>query len=114
VPVSIFTGRPWPQPGEPLFLREDTEAAIALAEEEQDTCPSCGMPKAWCRDPEHQFAFDAADSVCWATYRLELYRESDKFKGRDDATRAATHPFAYFRRGFDPELTAGLGLDEDE
>lgn len=97
--------------GEPLFTAEDTDAAIALAEEEADTCPHCGMLRIWCRDPENQFAFDADESVCWPTYRLAMQRNKDTFKGYDDATRAALQLSARFREGHEPDLLAGLNLD---
>lgn len=43
VPRSILLGRAWPGPGEPLFLPEDTDGAVALALEEQMLGP-CGQP----------------------------------------------------------------------
>jgi hypothetical protein len=109
----VFTGRVV-GPGEPEFLREDTDGAIALAEEERDTCPSCGMPKAWCRDGANQFAFDPEDSVCWPTYRLAQHRNSDKFKGYDDATQVAVQVSARFRDGREPDVVAGLDLGDVE
>lgn len=109
----MFTGRVV-QPGEPLFTAEDTDGAVALAEEERDTCPSCGMLKIWCRDPQHQFAFDADESVCWPTYRLALRQGSKEFEGRDAATKRATQLSARFREGHSPDLTAGLDLPEGD
>lgn len=100
------------QAGEPEFLAEDTDGAIALAEEERDTCLSCGMLKVWCRDPEHQFSFDADESVCWPTQRLALFRGGDRFKGYDDATRSGLQLAAKFREGHEPDLKAGLDLEE--
>jgi hypothetical protein len=112
VPHSIFTGRAMPQPGESLFLEEDTAAAVALAEEERDTCSQCGMPRAWCRDPANQFAFDVHESTCWPTYRLAQYRSGEKWKAKLDDTRDATQLSAFFRDGHEPEVDAGLGLSD--
>jgi uncharacterized protein YcgI (DUF1989 family) len=103
-------GRPWPQPGEPLFLTADTDLIIALAEEERDTCPSCGMPKAWCRDPANQFGvFVPNEEQCHVTYALAVHRQqmSDK---RDEVSQAAVQTSARFRDGFEPDMEAGLDL----
>jgi len=109
----VFTGRVI-EPGDPQFLPEDTNAALALAEEEADTCPQCGMLKIWCRDPDNQFAFDATEDVCWTTYRIGLRQASADFKGYDDATRSAVQIAARFREGHEPDLTAGLDLPVDD
>jgi hypothetical protein len=111
VPHSVFTGRPTPTPGEPLFLEEDTAAALALAEEERDTCPSCGLPKAWCRDPKAQFgAFEAHEDTCFATYALAVHRKGVDEK-RSDETRVATQTSVRFAAGREPDIEAGLELD---
>jgi hypothetical protein len=112
VPHSIFTGRVR-QPDEPLFTAEDTDAAVALAEEEADTCSQCGQPKAWCRDAaNHQFSFEAVASVCWATEALETYKKTSAYQGLKDTVRAATQVAPKWREGHDPDLVAGLGLDD--
>ena len=109
----MFTGRVI-QPGEPLFLAEDTEAAIALAEEEADTCPSCGMPKAWCRDDEvGRKRFDVAEDFCWATYRVGLRQRQQELQKVDDASRRARQIRATFRNGYEPDITAGLDLPRE-
>lgn len=41
-----------PGPGEPLWLPEDTEAALAWAEAQADLCPGCGRPRDECFDPD--------------------------------------------------------------
>jgi len=113
VPHSIFTGRPTPAPGEPLFLEEDTAAALALAEEERDTCRSCGLPKAWCRDPANQFgAFEAHEDTCFATYALAIHRKGVDDK-RSDETRVATQTSVRFVPGREPDVEAGLGLGSE-
>ena len=111
MPRSILLGRPWPAPGEPLFTTEDTDYAIALAEEERDTCPACGMPKAWCRDPVNQFGFEPAEAFCWATYRLADHRAA-RFEAMSESQRAAVQLSARFRDGVEPDLEAGLDLGD--
>jgi hypothetical protein len=110
----VFTGRPTPAPGEPLFTEEDTAGALALAEEERDTCPSCGYPKVWCRDPANQFgAFDVAQEFCWATYRLADYRKA-KVENMSESQRASVQLAARFREGREPDFDAGLGLGDGD
>lgn len=41
LPLSIFYGRPWPQPGEPLFLPDDTDKALAYEKAAAEACPNC-------------------------------------------------------------------------
>lgn len=111
VPHSIFTGRVQ-QPGEPYFLVEDSDLAIALAEEEADTCPSCHGPKAWCRDRNNQFAFEVHGEQCHATYTLAAYRAGFA-ENWDDAQKAAMQLGARFRAGMQPDLAAGLDLPKE-
>jgi hypothetical protein len=101
-----------PAPGEPLFTADDTAAVVALAEEERDTCPACGMPKVWCRAPENQFAFEPSEERCHVAYRLAEHRAA-KWEGMHESTRAATQLSARFRPGHEPDLEAGLGLDSE-
>ena len=96
-----------------MFLAEDTDLALALAEEEADTCPSCGLLKAWCRDAGNQFAFEAAEEQCHVTYTLAAYRSKVDDK-RDEATRRAAQVSARFREGRTPDLTAGLDLPDEQ
>lgn len=108
-------GRPWPQPGEPLFTEEDTALAIALAEEERDTCPACGMPKAWCRENKDGRArFDVDNSFCWASYRLALWQKKQDDEKVDPSTQRATQVSVKFRPGYAPDIDAGLGLSEED
>ncbi len=93
-----------------MFLEDDTAAALALAEEERDTCPSCGWPKVWCRDKANQFAFDAHEEMCWPTWRLAQRRDSGEWKSKHPATQAATMLSARFRQGHEPDVGAGLEL----
>jgi hypothetical protein len=87
---------------------------VALAEEEADTCPQCGMLKVWCRDPEHQFAFEADPSTCFASEALARYRNTDAYSKMAEPTQAATQLAARFREGFEPDLKAGLDLSDVE
>lgn len=107
----MLLGRPWPQPGEPLFTAEDTAWALALAEEEADTCPVCGYPKAWCRDPANQFAFEPHEEECFVSKRLAQHQSSEAWKSKQDDTRSATQVSARFRDGHDPDYDAGLAID---
>lgn len=107
----MLTGRVV-QPGEPEFLPEDVDLLLALAEEERDTCPSCGLLKAWCRDKDNQFAFEAAEEQCHATYAL-VSHQATVSKARDAATKDAIQTSARFRSTFRPDLLAGLDLPED-
>lgn len=114
MPRSIFLGRPWPEPGEPLFTEEDTAWAVALAEEERDTCPACGYPKSVCRDPAYQFpAFEPHEEICGPTQRLAMYRETEPWTAKFESTKAATQLSARFREGYEAPIDAGLGLADE-
>lgn len=104
-----------PKPGEPLFLPEDTAAAVALAEEEADTCPACGLPKSWCRDnADGRYKFEVAEDFCWSTYHLALRQDAmSEGKTKSAADKRATQLLVRFREGHEPDLTAGLGLASD-
>lgn len=99
------------KPGEPQFLEDDTAAVIALAEEERDTCPSCGYPKAWCRVDNGRNHFDLREDFCWATYRRVLRTDSGEWKQKHEPSRAATQLSVRFAKGFVPPLDAGLDFD---
>jgi hypothetical protein len=70
-----------------------------------------GMPRSWCRDPKNQFAFEPADDICWASYRLALYRNSNGWKDKHDDTKQATQLSVRFRKGHEPDVGAGLDLE---
>jgi len=107
----VFTGRVLGL-GEPVFLPSDTAKAVALALEEADTCPTCGYPKSWCRGKGSQFTdYEVAQETCQATYRLALFRESDDWKNKHDATKQAVQLSARFRPGHEPPIDAGLDTD---
>lgn len=94
----ILLGRPWPAPGEPLWLQEDTDGALALHEEERaeaaEKCPLCGLPKSVCRDAGNQFRFRASAERCHATNALAQAQDA---QGGDDVSRRATAWSAYLK-----------------
>ncbi|MFF2522230.1 hypothetical protein [Streptomyces liangshanensis] len=54
----MFLGRAV-APGEALWLNEDREWAMALAEVEADRCPDCKEPWSESSDPANEFAYRA-------------------------------------------------------
>lgn len=64
VPRSIFLGRPAPAPGEPLWLDDDRDWAIALHLVEADTCDGCGQPRSESVLPENEFAYSVTPIRC--------------------------------------------------
>jgi hypothetical protein len=82
-------GRPWPAPGEPFFLPEDTALAVALAEQEAaeaaEKCPLCGLPREVCRDPANQFRFVAEAEQCHASAAIaaaQVQQGTDEVQSR--------------------------------
>lgn len=66
VPRSIFLGRSWPAPGEPMWLPEDRWWALALQEVEAGTCRDCGHPLAETTDAGSEGTYDAEVTKCHA------------------------------------------------
>lgn len=64
--MSILRGRPWPEPGEPLFTDDDRDLALALTANERDACPGCGQPTAVSTAPEAEEAYRAEAVRCHA------------------------------------------------
>jgi hypothetical protein len=83
-----------PAPGEPLFLPEDTNWALAHAEHkaqvESARCRLCGLPKDVCRDPDNQFLFEAEAERCHATYAMAAAQERAAKDANDVSMRATT------------------------
>ena len=64
--MSIFRGRPWPEPGEPLFTDDDREHAIAAVLNKRDNCPGCGEPVEVSTARESEFEYAAEAVRCHA------------------------------------------------
>ena len=94
MPRSILNGRPWPQPGQPLFLPEDRNWALAhaayKAQVDANRCRLCGLPKDVCRDPANQFEFEVEVERCHATYAMASAQERVQSKANDVSMRATT------------------------
>ena len=88
MPRSVLLGRPWPVPGEPLFLPEDTRGALELQADLDSRCPS-GHPledtvgedaAAW---EAHSFTCDACAAVDSARRRAQKEAQSYGEAGDD-------------------------------
>jgi hypothetical protein len=111
---SVFTGRVVGT-GEPEFLPEDTDGAVALAEEEGDTCPACGRPMAICRSPDVKWTdLDVVEEECHFTMRIAQHTVGDKWRGKSPESRASTMLGTRFREDREPDWTAGLDLRDVE
>lgn len=67
----MFLGRVV-KPGEPQWLPEDREWALALLAEEGDTCTGCGQPLSETFDPANAEAYTVdAIGICAGCYVLE-------------------------------------------
>lgn len=108
----MFTGRVV-APGEPVFLPEDTALALALAQEEQDTCPSCGYLKAICRGGrERPFTdYKIHEETCQVTLALGYHQSSPEIEKRSEAVRHATQALPRFREGKEPDILIGLDIN---
>lgn len=51
IPHSVFLGRPWPRPGEPLWLDEDQDKVHAWLRARHEICSSCGTAESDWVDP---------------------------------------------------------------
>jgi hypothetical protein len=105
-------GRTVPGPGEPLFLPEDTGAVVALAEEERDTCPACGYPKAVCRAGtlEDLGRLELHEETCWVTYRKAL-RQDVLTKEASSATQQARQLSVRLKKDRLADYAAGLDVE---
>jgi hypothetical protein len=59
----VFLGR-LVQPGEPLWLDDDRDWALALTEYENDICDGCGQPRSQTTAPEAEYAYRAVAIRC--------------------------------------------------
>jgi hypothetical protein len=65
VPRSVFLGRVVAD-GEPLWLPEDRDWALALAQVEADSCPDCGQPWSEASSRDSEDAYTAELLLCHA------------------------------------------------
>lgn len=59
-------GRPWPQPGEPLWLEDDTEAVLEWMREKALECVGCGLPRDETMDRDNDGAYISEPIKCHA------------------------------------------------
>lgn len=83
MPRSIFLGRPWPQPGEPLWTDDDRGWALALQVVEAQRCPDCGQDWAEASDPENEFAWRGELAKCHACSAAARALSSHEKNGGD-------------------------------
>lgn len=76
MPRSIVLGRPWPAAGEPLWLPEDTELALAYQAEAKLRCSGCGNPRDESMNPEMAHVWKSHSSVCYACAELDAEKRS--------------------------------------
>lgn len=81
-------GRPWPQPGEPLFTEEDTELALALQEVEDETCRGCGNPIPESHDVRNRDRYRVHVPKCFACEAKEIEIRTRTEGGADHAGRS--------------------------
>jgi hypothetical protein len=90
----VLLGRPQPAAGEPWFLPEDTNWALAhaayKAQVEANRCRLCGLPKEICRDPANQFAFEVDVERCHATYAMAAAQERAQGKNSNNVSMRST------------------------
>lgn len=82
MPPSIFRGRPWPAPGEPLWLEGDRDEAVALVLFDWDTCPGCRQPLSETIDPDAEGRYDVEQLMCAGCQAREVYAEREHYRGR--------------------------------
>lgn len=58
IPHSIFLGRPWPRPGEPMWLDEDQDKIVAWLRARHEVCQQCGTIESDWIDPVTGRYFD--------------------------------------------------------
>ena len=99
IPLSIFTGRELPGPGEPQWDDDDRAAALAWRRWEAQRCPSCGTRRQdWWDDagrPRMDPPLEAITDRCGGCHALELARDSiaeGEGKGVHVRFRAAPPP----------------------
>lgn len=72
----MFRGR-IVRPGEPAWLPEDRDEALALMANDAATCHGCGQPRAESTDPANEYGYTAEGQRCHACAAIR--RETVKF-----------------------------------
>lgn len=65
-------GRPWPEPGEPLFLDEDSAEILDFLADEHLIHEPCGQPRVESFDPANEGAYKATTITCRACEAMAL------------------------------------------
>lgn len=73
IPRSIFLGRPLPGPGEPLWLDEDRDWALALQELEADTCSGCGQSRSESTLGQNEYGYTVTPERCHSCAAIRRY-----------------------------------------
>jgi hypothetical protein len=74
IPISVFFGRVV-EPGEPLWLPDDTEVAIGFEQWVAAVCPNCGLHRLdW--EHEHDETFKGRIETCFGCVELADTRRS--------------------------------------
>ena len=90
IPHSIFLGRV-PKPGEPYWLDDDQDKALAFVAERAKVCPDCATrPEEWAED---EYAYVADTYVCPGCEVLDMEREQLR-----EGARRGEKPFLRRRR----------------
>jgi hypothetical protein len=111
IPHSIFLGRPWPGPGEPLWTDEDRRKVLEWQADKRSHCSSCGQRQSDWLDEDGKEPrgppFDVVETRCGGCEALGYHREDAK--GSDDgAARHGIH--LAFKRVCSGEDGQDLGL----
>lgn len=78
-------GRPWPQPGEPLFLDDDIDEVLDFLAWEESLCPGCGRPKSETFHPDSEGAYEVRKLRCHACAEKDRAADSHSHGGADSA-----------------------------
>lgn len=84
IPHSEFSGRVI-GPGEPRWLPEDIELALAWHREDAQTCKGCGQPWDEATDKNNARKYHAHETVCYGCAVIEWRRD---FLGKENADLA--------------------------
>lgn len=82
MPPSLFRGRPWPGPGEPLWTDIDRDEALALLQAEWDACRGCGQPLSESTDPDAEGCYTVDELLCAGCQVREVVAEGKHYRGR--------------------------------